>query len=70
MGEMKDVYKILIVKLEGKRPFWKSEDRWEGDNIIMDLKRIGLECVDWASLAQDRNQWRALVNTVIDVRIP
>jgi hypothetical protein len=56
-------------KSEGKRPLGRHRRRWE-DNIIMDLRRIGWEDVDWIHLAQDRGQCRALVNTVMGFRVP
>jgi len=58
LGEMRAVYKILIGKPERKRPFGRPRRRWD-DNIIMDLKEIGWEVVEWIHLAQDRDQWRA-----------
>jgi hypothetical protein len=69
LGEMRNVYNILIGKPEGKRPLVSSGSRWE-DTVAMDFKEIGWECVDWIHLAQDRDQWRALVNTVINFRVP
>jgi hypothetical protein len=56
MGKMKNAYKILVGKPEGKRPFRRPRCRWK-DNIIMDIREIGWEGVDWIHLAQDRNQW-------------
>jgi hypothetical protein len=64
MGEGRNVYKVLMGKPEGKRPFGRSRRRWE-DRIRMDLREIGWGSVDWIQLAQDRDRWRALVNTVI-----
>jgi hypothetical protein len=58
LGEMRAVYKILIGKPERKRPFGRPRRRWD-DNIIIDLREIGLEVVVWIHLAQDRDQWRA-----------
>jgi hypothetical protein len=66
MGEKWDAYKILVGKPEGKRPLGKPKRRWV-DNIKMDL-RIGW--CDWIDLVQERNQWRALVNTVMNLRVP
>jgi hypothetical protein len=63
------MYKILVRQPEGKRPLGIPRHRWE-DNIRMDLREIGWEGVDWIHLAQDTVQWRALVNTVMDLRIP
>jgi hypothetical protein len=65
---MRSVYKILVLESEGKRPLRRPRRRWE-DNIRMDLKEIGWEGVCWIDLAQDRDQWRALVNTVMNFRV-
>jgi hypothetical protein len=62
MGEERNVYKILMGKPEGKRP----RCRWE-DGIRMDLREIGLGSVEWIQVAQDRDRWRALVNTVMNL---
>jgi hypothetical protein len=56
-------------KPEGKRPLRRSRRRWV-DNIKMDLREIGWGGMDWIDLAQDRDQWRALVNTVMNLRVP
>jgi hypothetical protein len=69
MGEIRNEYKILVGKPEGKRPLGRPRRRWE-DNIRMDLGEIGWEGVDWIHLAQDRDQWRALVNTVMNFQVP
>jgi hypothetical protein len=69
MREMKNTYKILVRKREGKKPLGRPRRTWE-DNIRMDLREIGLEGVDWIHLAQDRDQWRAVVNTVMNIRVP
>jgi hypothetical protein len=61
MQDMKNVYKILVGKPEGNRPLRRPRHRWE-DNTEIDLKEIGWEGWDWIQLAQDRDQWRALVN--------
>jgi hypothetical protein len=58
-----------VGNLEGKRPLRRHRRRWE-DHIKMDLREIGWERVDWIDLAQDRHQWRALVNTILSLRIP
>jgi hypothetical protein len=68
MGEMKNAYNILIGRHEGKRPLGRHRRRLEHNNI-MDLREIGWESVDWIHLAQDRDQWRAVVNTVINLRV-
>jgi len=65
---MRNSYKILITRPEGKRPLRRPKCRWE-DNIRMDLTEIGWEGVNWMPLAQDRNQWQALVNTVMNLPI-
>jgi hypothetical protein len=62
---MRIVYRILIGKPEGKRPFGRRRHRWK-DNVKMDLREIGWEGVDWIHLAQDRYQWRTVMNTVKD----
>jgi hypothetical protein len=62
-------YNILIGKPEGRRPMERSRRRWE-DNIKMDLGEIVFGYVDWIHLAQDRDRWRALVNTVMNLRFP
>jgi hypothetical protein len=56
-------------KPEGKRPLGRPRRRWV-DNIKMDLREIGWNGVDWIDLAQDRDQWRALVNTVMYLQVP
>jgi hypothetical protein len=60
MEGMKIVYKLLVGKPEGKRVLVRPRSRWEY-NIIIDLRKAGWEDVDWIYLAQDRDQWRALV---------
>jgi hypothetical protein len=67
MGEKRNVYR-LVGKPEGKRPLGKPRRRWI-DNIKMDLLEIGLRVVDWIGLAQDRYSWRALVNSVMNLRV-
>jgi hypothetical protein len=70
MGKKKkSAYRILVGKSEEKRPLGKPRRRWV-DNIKMDLREIGWDCMDWIDLAQDRDQWRALVNTVMNFRVP
>jgi hypothetical protein len=69
MGETRNASKILAGKPEGKRPLGRPSRKWVG-NIKMDLREIGLDDMDWIDLAQDRDQWRALVNTVMNLRIP
>jgi hypothetical protein len=69
MGEGRVVYKVLVGKPEGKRPPGRPRRRWE-DNIKMDLREIGIDMANWIQLAQDRVQWRAFVNTVMNLRVP
>jgi hypothetical protein len=69
MGVTRNAYRILVGKPEGKRPLRRPRRRWV-DNIKMDLRNIGWDGVNWIELAQDRNQWRALVNTVMNLRVP
>jgi hypothetical protein len=68
MGEERNVYKVLVGKPEGKRPLGRPRRRFE-DGIRMDLREIGLGSVDWIQLARDRERWRALVNTVMNLRV-
>jgi hypothetical protein len=60
---------FLVGKPEGKKPLGRPRRRWE-DNIRMDLREIGLSGMDWIDMARDRDQWRALVNTVMNLRVP
>jgi hypothetical protein len=69
MGEKRNVYRLLVGKLEGRRPLGRPIRRWI-DNIMMDLLEIGLSFVDWIGLAQDSYSWRALVNAVMNLRVP
>jgi hypothetical protein len=68
MGEVRGAYNILVGKPEGRRPMGRSRRSWE-DNINI-LGEIGFGDVDWIHLAQDRDKWRALVNTVMSLRVP
>jgi hypothetical protein len=69
MGETRNAYRILVGNPEGKRPLGRPRHRWE-DNIEMDLKGIEWGGMDWIDLAQDREQWRAVVNTAMNLRVP
>ena len=68
MGKGRGVHTILVGKPEGKRPLRRPRHRWE-DNIKMDLQEVG-RGEDWMELAQDRDRWRGLVNTVMNFRVP
>jgi hypothetical protein len=67
-GEKKNVYRILVGKPEGERSLGRPRRRWV-DNIKMDLTETGWDGVDWIDMAQDRDQWWALVNTVMNLRV-
>jgi hypothetical protein len=69
MGENRNAYRILVGMPEGKRPLERPRRRWV-DNIKMDITEIGWDGVDWIDMAQDRDRWRALVNTVLNLRVP
>ena len=68
MGEGRGVHSVLVRKPEGKRPLGRPRRRWE-DNIKMDLQEVG-GGGDWMELAEDRDRWRALVNTVMNFWVP
>jgi hypothetical protein len=67
--ENRNAESILVGMLEGKRPLGRPRRRWM-DNIKMDIREMGWDGMDWIDLAQDRDQWMALVNTVINLRVP
>jgi len=69
VGERRGVYRVLAGKPLGKRPLGRPRRRWE-DNIKMDLQEVGCGGVDWIELAQDRDKCRALVNAVMNLRVP
>jgi hypothetical protein len=69
MRERRGAYRVLVGKPEGRRPLGRPRRRWE-NNIKMDLREVGWGDVDWIDLAQDRDRRRALVNTVMNLRVP
>jgi hypothetical protein len=69
IGEKRNVYRLLVRKPEGKRPLGRPRPRWI-DSIKIDLLEIGVNVVDWIGLAQDRYRWKALVNSVMNLRVP
>jgi hypothetical protein len=69
MGEKRNAYRISVGKPKGRNQLGRRRRRWE-DNVRMDLREIGWDGEDWIDLAQDRDQWRALVNTIMNLRVP
>jgi len=69
MGEERGVYRVLVGKLEGRRPLGRPRRRWV-NNIRVDLQEVGCEYMDWIGLAQDRDRWRTLVSAVMNLRVP
>jgi hypothetical protein len=69
MGTKRNAYRILVGNPEGKRPLGRPRRRWV-DNIKIDLRKIGWDGMDWIELAEDRDQWRALVKAVMNLRVP
>jgi hypothetical protein len=69
MGEKRNAYSLLVRKREGKSSLGKPRRRWV-DDIRMDLGEVGWGDVDWIGLAKDRNRWRALVYSVLNLRVP
>ena len=69
LEEGRSAFKMLMGKLTGKRPLGRPRRRWE-DNIRMDLEVIGTNTRNWVGSAQDRDYWRALVNTALNLRVP
>jgi hypothetical protein len=68
MEETRNAYRLLVGKPEGRRPLGRPRRRWL-DNIRMDLVDVGWDDVDWIGLAQDRDRWRALVNSVLNLLV-
>jgi hypothetical protein len=68
MGEGRSIYTVLVGRPEGKRPLGRPRRRWE-DNIKMDLRETGIDGSNWIHLAQNRVQWRAFANTVMNLRV-
>jgi hypothetical protein len=69
MGENRNAYRLLVGKPEGKRPLGRPR-HWRVDNIRMDLGEVRWGDVDWIDLARDRNRWRVLVNSELNLRVP
>jgi hypothetical protein len=69
MEERRGAYRALVGKPEERRPLGRLKRRWE-DNIKMDLREVGWGGTDWINLAQDRDRWRTLVYTVMNLRVP
>jgi hypothetical protein len=69
MGEKRKAYRLLVGESEGKRPLGRPRHRWV-DNIRMDIGEVGWGDVDWIGVAQDGNRWKALVNAVLNLRVP
>jgi hypothetical protein len=67
--QKRNAYRLLVGKPEGRRPLGRPRRRWF-DNIRMDLVEVRWSDVDWIGLAQDRDKWRALVNSVLNLRVP
>ena len=69
MGEERGACRVLVGKMEGKRPLGRSRRRWV-DNIGIDLQEVGCGYVDWIGLAQGRDSWRTLLRAVMNLRVP
>jgi hypothetical protein len=69
IGEGRGIYRVLVGRPEGKRPLEGPRRRWK-DNIKLDLRETGIDGANWIQLAQDSVQWRAFVNTVMNLRVP
>ena len=69
LGDDRGVYRVLVGKLEGKRPLGRPRHRWV-DNIRMDLQEVGCGYMAWIGLAQNRDRWRTLMSAVMNLRVP
>ena len=69
LGEGRGVYMVLVGKPEGRRPLSRPRRRWE-DNIKMDIQEVGCGGMDWIELIRNRDRWRALVNALMNLRVP
>jgi hypothetical protein len=69
LGDGRGVYRVLVEKPEGKRPLGRPSRRWE-DNNKMDIQEMGCRRMDWIELAQNTKRWRALLNAVMNLRVP
>jgi hypothetical protein len=69
MGDGRVAYGLLMGRPEGRRPLGRPRRRWE-DNAKMDVQEVGWEVMDWIDMAQDRDRWRALVNVIMNLRVP
>jgi hypothetical protein len=69
MGEERGAYRILLGRPEGRQPLGRPRRRWE-DKIKMDVQKVGWGGMNWIELAQDRDRWRAVVNAVMNLRVP
>ena len=69
MGKFRNAYKVLVGKPESKRPLGRPRCRWD-DNIKVDLREVCCDARDWIALAEDRDQWRAYVRAVMNLRVP
>ena len=68
MGEERGVYRVLVGKLEGRRPLGRPRRRWV--DIRMDVQEVGCGYMEWIGLAQDRDRWRTLVSAIMNLRVP
>jgi hypothetical protein len=69
MGKVRGVYRVLVGRPEGKSPLGRPRSRWE-DNIKMDLRETGIDRANWIRLDRDRVQWRAFMNTIMNLQFP